>query len=128
MLGKRILAGAFAVVILLKLLVVLTSPDKWMSLAAAFLEHTALVTGIYAVLIIIAGYYIFSSLDIIDVAVVMFFTSLLVGLSIIPYSGTLLKMREGILTVGLSQAWYAVVIWGAIAVAVLYRVFLHKRG
>ena len=128
MLGKRIIASVFAGVILLKLLALLVSPDKWMGLVAAFLEHSTIVMGTYAVLIIIIGYYVLSSIDLIDLAVVMFLTSLLIGISIIPYSGVLLKAREEILAVGLGKAWYAIVLWGAFAVAVLYRVFSPKRG
>jgi len=128
MLGKRIIASVFAGVILLKLLALLVSPDKWMGLVAAFLEHSTIVMGTYAVLIIIIGYYVLSSIDLIDLAVVMFLTSLLIGISIIPYSGVLLKAREEILAVGLGKAWYAIVLWGAFAGAVLYRVFSPKRG
>ena len=46
----------------------------------------AIVTAIYLILLIITGYYIFSSLKLIDIALVMFFTSLLVGLSLVPYA------------------------------------------
>lgn len=127
MLGKKIIASVFAGVILLKLLALLMSPDKWLGLVAAFLEHSAIVMGIYAVLIIIVGYYILSSIDIIDIALVMLLTSLLIGISIIPYSGVLLKSREEILAVGLGKAWYAIVLWGGFAVVVLYRVFSSKR-
>jgi hypothetical protein len=128
MLGKRIIASVFAGMILLKLLALLVSPDKWMGLVAAFLEHSTIVMGTYAVLIIIIGYYVLSSIDLIDLAVVMFLTSLLIGISIIPYSGVLLKAREEIIAVGLGKAWYAIVLWGALAGAVLHRVFSPKRG
>ena len=69
MTGKKILAGVFAVVILLKLLALLVSPDRWLGLATALLGHSAVVVGIYLVLIVITGYYVFSSIDLIDLAV-----------------------------------------------------------
>jgi hypothetical protein len=124
--GKRILATIFAGLILLKLLVSLTNPTKWLGLTAAFLGHPALVMGIYLVLLVITGYYIFSSLNLLDIAVVMFFSSLLIGFTLIPYSSLLLKLSEGIATAGLGQAWLAVVIWAALAVAVLCKVFSRR--
>lgn len=128
MLAKRILAGLFALIILLKLLVGLTNPHKWLDLTGVLLGHHLIVTGIYLILLIITGYYIFSSLKLIDIALVMFFTSLLVGLSLVPYAALLLKMSEEIAALGLGQAWLAIVLWGAIAVAVLYEVLSKRRG
>ena len=128
MLAKKILAGMFAGIILLKLLVGLTNPQQWLGLTGAFLGHHTMVIGIYLVLIVITGYYIFSSLNLIDIAVVMFFTSLLVGLSLVPYSTVLLKVSEEIATSGFGKAWLALVLWGALAVAVLVKIFSKGRG
>jgi hypothetical protein len=82
---------------------------------------------IYLVLLVITCSYIFTSLDLVDVAVVMFFTSILVGLSLIPYSASLLKVQEEVITVGFGKVWFVVIIWAAFAVAVLYRVFSSKK-
>jgi hypothetical protein len=127
MLGKKILASIFAVVILLKLIALATSPDKWLGLTGVFLGHSAILMVIYLVLLVMTGYYVLTSLDPVDVAVVMFFTSLLVGLSLIPYTAALLKLQEEIITVGLGKVWFVVAIWGIIAIGVLYRVFARKR-
>lgn len=128
MLGKRILAGIFAGTILLKLLVGFINPAKWLDLTGALLGHTIIVTAIYLILLIITGCYIFSSLKLIDIALVMFFTSLLVGLSLVPYAPLLLRMSEEIAVLGIGKAWLALLLWGALAVAVLYQVFSKKRG
>jgi inner membrane protein involved in colicin E2 resistance len=128
MLAKKILAGIFAGIILLKLLVGLTNPHQWLGLTGAFLGHYTVVMAIYLILIVITGYYIFSSLNLIDIAVVMFFTSLLVGLSLVPYSTVLLKVSEEIATSGFGKAWLALVLWGALAVAVLFKIFSKGRG
>jgi len=122
MLAKRILAGIFAVTILLKLIFLAVKPNLWIGAVEVFLGQEALVTLIYLVLIAITGYYLFSTLDLMDIAVVMLFTSLLIGLTIIPYAGALLKVREEI-SVGPAKAWLAWLLWGALAVAVLYKVF-----
>jgi hypothetical protein len=128
MMAKKILASIFAVVILLKLIIWIMNPGAWMGGVEWLLGHNVLLMSIYLALIIITGYYALSSVDLIDIAVVMFLTSLLVAISLVPYSATLLKLREEIVTVGLGQAWLAVLIWGALAVAVLYRVFSPSRA
>jgi len=127
MLAKKILAGVFAALILLKLLFLLISPGKWMGLAAVFLGHHAVLWAVYLALIVIVGYYIFSSLDLIDIALVMFFTSLVVGITLIPYSASLLKVGGEIAAGGLGRQWLPALIWGALGVAVLYRLFSSQK-
>jgi hypothetical protein len=83
--------------------------------------------AIYLALLVITGYFIFTSLDLMDVAVVMLFTSALVGLTLMPYEGSLLKVGQEIGSMGLGKAWLALVIWVAIAVMVLYRIFAGKK-
>ena len=125
--GKKILAALFAALILIKLAFLLTSPDKWLGATQAFLGHYALIMGLYLVLLVIAGYFVFTSLDLVDVAVVMLFTSILLGLSLIPYLASIPQLREAIVTVGFGKAWPALILWAAIAVAGLYRIFAGKK-
>ncbi len=126
MLVKKILAGLFALVILLKLAIVLLSPQQWMGFAGTLPEHYGLVTAIYLILLVITGYYI-SHLDLIDIALVMFFTSILVGLALLPYATLLLSLNQQIIAIGIGNAWLTIVIWGALALAILYRVFSRER-
>jgi hypothetical protein len=127
MLAKKILAGIFAGLTLIKLAFLLISPGTWLGATQAFLGHPAVVVAIYLALLVITGYFIFTSLDLMDVAVVMLFTSALVGLTLIPYEGSLLKVGQEIGSMGLGKAWLALIIWIAIAVAVLYRIFAGKK-
>ena len=128
MLGKKILAVIFAALTLIKLAFLLISPEQWLGATQAFLGHYTLMITIYLVLLVITGYVVFTRIDLIDVAVVMLFTSVLLGLSLIPYLASMPKLREEILTVGFGQAWPALILWAAIAVAVLYRIFAGKEG
>ena len=127
MLGKRILAGIFAVMILLKLIIGITNPNLWSGAVEALLGQKTSVMIVYLALLIVTGYFVFSKIDLIDLAVTMFFTSLLIAISIIPYAGVLLKLREEIITIGVGKAWLAVALWGALAVAVLYKIFSPSR-
>ncbi len=126
MLAKKILATIFALVILLKLIIAFTNPATWLGFTGAFLGHDLIAILVYLVLALITGYYIFSTLELIDIAVVMFFTSVLVALSLVPYSTQWLRLGQEIAGLGLGKAWFTIVIWGALALAVLYRVFSKK--
>ncbi len=128
MLGKKILAGIFAALILIKLAFLLVSPDKWLGATQAFMGHYALTMGVYLVVLVITGYVVFTRLDLLDVAVVMLFTSILLGLSLIPYWSSLPQLPAAIAGVGLGTVWLASIIWAAVAVAVLYRIFARKKG
>jgi hypothetical protein len=125
--GKKILAVIFAGLILIKIVFGLINPGTWMGISAAFLGHYNLVLGLYLVLLVVTGYYVFTSLDLIDVAVVMLFTSTLVGITLIPYSASMLKMGEEIGVLGFGKAWLGLLIWVAIAGAVLYRVWSSPK-
>jgi len=125
--GKQILAGIFAVLILIKLAFLLISPEKWLVVSQAFLGHGNLVTGIYLAVLIVTGYYVFTRLDLFDVAVVMLFTSVLVGFSLIPYAAALQEMGREIGAIGFGKAWMAWIIWVAIAGAVLYKIYAGRK-
>ncbi len=127
MLAKKILAGIFAVLVLLKLAALLINPAGWMSLGKEFLEHHTAVTAIYLVLIVIIGSFIFSSLTLIDLALVMFFTTLLIGLTLLPYSTQMVQLGDAMVAIGLGKAWLPLLIWGAVALAVLFEVFSKRR-
>jgi len=128
MLGKKILAVIFAAAILIKLAFLLISPEGWLGATQAFLGHYNVIVGIYLVLLVITGYYIFTSLDLVDVAVVMLFTGILMGLSLIPYVASVPQLPEAIVKAGVGKVWPAWILWAAIAAAVLYRVFGGRKN
>ncbi len=127
MLGKKVLAGIFAAIVVLKIIFLLIKPNLWVGAAEVVLAHTDVVVGAYLLLILITGYFVFSTLNLIDIAVTMFFTSLLTALSILPFAGALFKLQEEA-SVGIGKAWLALLIWGALAVAILFKVLAPGRG
>ena len=126
--AKKFLAGIFAAVILIKLLFWIIAPNLWMGLVDALLGHQTVVTIIYLGLLVITGYYAFSTLDLFDIVVVMFFTSILMAIAMLPYAPLLLKFRDDITSIGLGKAWLSLLLWGALAVVVLYKIFYAERG
>ena len=127
MLGKKILAVIFAAAILIKLAFLLISPSLWLGATQGFMGHYAAIMGFYLVLLVITGYFVFTRLDLIDVAVVMLFTSVLLGLSLIPYVASVPQLPEAIVRVGIAKVWPAWILWAAIAAAVLFRIFAGKK-
>ncbi len=74
------IATIFALLVLVKLVVVLINPQIWMKkVAEPLLGNPRLATTVYGVLAIVVGYYVLTRLYIVDVAAVMLFTALVGG-------------------------------------------------
>jgi len=123
MTALEIIATIFALLIVVKIAVVLVNPQWWMKkVAEPLLGNPPLATAVYGVLAIVVGYYVFTNLDITDVAAVMAFTALVTGLGMLPYAQALLKTAEEISATPsklLRKAWLPIVIWVVIAFWVL---------
>ena len=127
MLGKKILAVIFAALVLIKLALLLIMPQQWLGMAQTFLGYSATLTAFYLIALIVTGYFIFTTMQLIDVAVVMLFTGLLVGFSLVPYAVSLQPAVQQFAAAGLGRAWLPWIVWIALAVAVLYRVFAREE-
>jgi len=122
----EILATIFAILVLVKLLFVAVNPKLWMKGVESILGNYIFTTVVYVLLAVIVGYVLFQSLNIIQVAAVMLFTSLLIGLTLVPYLKeflTLGKEMIGTRSEMFRKTWLAIVIWIAIAVWTLCAVF-----
>ena len=116
------MATIFAVAILVKLAVVVIDVRSWYRIVGPIYKHQNSALIIYLITAAITGYYIFTNLDIIDIAAIMLFTSLLMGIGFVPYSKTLLKLKDEVIRAGISKSWPSIVIWVGLAVATLYAV------
>ncbi len=123
MTALEIIATIFAIFILVKMVVLLIDPQIWMKkVAEPLLGNPRLATAVYVVLAIVVGYYVFASLHIVDVAAVMLFTALVMGVGMMPYSKALLKLAGEMSATRselLRNAWLPIVIWTVIALWVL---------
>ena len=127
MAGKKILAVIFAALVLIKLALLLIMPQNWLGMAQTFLGYSATLTVFYLIALIITGHFVFTTMNLVDVAVVMLFTGLLVGLSLVPYAASLLPVVQQVAAAGLARVWLSWLIWIVIALAVLYRVFARQE-
>ncbi len=123
MTALEVIATIFAIFVLVKIVVVLIDPQIWMKrVAEPLLGNPRLATAVYLVLAIVVGYYVFASLHIVDVAAVMLFTALVMGVGMMPYSKALLKLAGEMSATRsdlLRNAWLPIVIWTVIALWVL---------
>ncbi len=123
MTALEIIATIFALFVLVKMVVVLIDPQIWMKkVDEPLLGNPRLATTVYGVLAIVVGYYVLTRLYIVDVAAVMLFTALVMGVGMMPYSKALLKIAEEMSATRsdlLRNAWLPIVIWTVIALWVL---------
>jgi hypothetical protein len=130
MTALEMIATIFALLILVKIVVVLVNPQLWLKkVAEPLLTNPPLARSVYGVLALVVGYYVFRSLDITEVAAVMAFTALVVGLGMLPYAKGLLKVAEEISATRsnlLRNAWLPIVTWVVIALWVLAAVLAES--
>ncbi len=123
----EILAAIAAILILVKLLLAAAlKPKSLLNLYEAILiKHGAFAMAAYLVLLVIIGYYVFSSMSMVQVVAVMFFTSILIRLSLIPYSKPLYNLLKEILIKGFfRESWLTILVLLAIAIWTLYEIFV----
>ena len=121
----EVLATIFAVLVLVKMAFIRTNPKAWMNFAQPILRNSVVALSVYLVLAAVVGYFIFSSMTIVQVGAVMLFTSLLMGVGLAPYSQVILKVGQEMLTEGVEKAWLSMLIWTCISLWVLYGVLIQ---
>lgn len=118
----EILATIFAILLLVKLLLIIFSPKTWLNIADTLLKYPIFLTIIYFVAAVIVGYYIFNAFTIVQVTSIIFFAVLLVGIGLIPYSRALIKLRKEV-SKNIWKAWLAIGIWLIIGILTIYSLF-----
>ncbi|MBM4293587.1 MAG: hypothetical protein FJ126_01600 [Deltaproteobacteria bacterium] len=120
----KILAVILAIAVLAKIVIIIITPGRYLKLTEKLLKnYQQQAMLIYSMLTIVVGLFVFAKLNIVDVAGVMLFTSLLIGIGLIPYTNAILTLRDEVLAQGLGKAWLSLLLWLGIALWVLYAVF-----
>jgi hypothetical protein len=122
--AMKILAAIFAIAILVKVTFLIINPGRYKDLTEKLLkEYQPQAMLIYSILTILVGLLVFLRLNIIDIAGVMLFTSLLIGIGLIPYTNAVINLRDEVLAQGVRKIWLSLLIWVGIAIWVLYALF-----
>lgn len=122
----EVLAGIFAVVVLLKLVAVIGKPADWIKIAEAIAQKCAIATVVYLVLAVIIGYFVFKSLTAAQIGAVMLFTALLYGFSMAPYYTAIVQAVKETMTsrdVVLRKNWPGLLVWAILAVWIICKLF-----
>lgn len=119
----EVMTVILSVFVLIKLVVLAIDPKKWMKFAEKLLSRKGWVQAIYLVLVLVAGYYLFQYLTIVEVLATVAFVSLLIALAFIPYSDRLLAIYKKTDMKGMllkswlpTIIWLILIVWGLIAV------------
>ena len=127
MAAVEVLAGIFAVLILIKIMgIFIVGPRKWMKMAEAVHQHKARVFILILILILVVGYFVLSALSVISLMALLLFASLLLGMGLLPYSAVLLTAGKKILATRvdvLRNFWFVLLVWLFLALWVLYTLF-----
>jgi len=119
----EIMAFAFAIMIILKLLVVLFHPKSALKASGAFVGKNALMQFIFLALAVWTGYYIFQYFTIVDVAAIMLFTTFLMAVAFAAYWELVVPLRKKAFQ-NRHRMWLSVIIWLFLAVWTLYALFV----
>ncbi len=123
---SEILATIFGILVLFKLLIIIVSPKLRVTIAESILsKNAAILTITLLILTAIIGYYVLSSLTIVEVAAVMMLMSGLMALFFIQYKKIMLQLlRESLSPDFLMKNCLSLLIWGLLAIWALYAVFV----
>jgi len=115
----------FAVIGLIKLIVITTNKQSWWHITKKFYNNPGLFGFIALILAAIVFYYLLQELTIVQIIAVATFVTLLVGFGFVGYSKEVLVLAEKILKKGFSGwTWFYILIWLILLVWALYEIFL----
>ncbi|NIO08317.1 MAG: hypothetical protein GTO40_10030 [Deltaproteobacteria bacterium] len=121
----EVLATIFAILVLVKLAFIRSKPAAWMTMVRTLFLNPTLTMTVYVILALVVGYFLFSSMTIVQVGAVMLFVSLVSGIGLAPYSQLIVKMAQEIIDEGLSKAWLSMLLWTVISVWILCGVLIQ---
>ena len=121
----EIIALIFAIVIIVKLLIVSFSPRSWWGFAKGLYKTPAILFIVELILAIVVFYYLLQQLAIVQIMAAVTFGALLTGLSFTAYAKETLDLGDKILRSKtlVKRIWLPIVIWFALAVWVLIALF-----
>lgn len=114
------MAVVFALLSLVKITIVIINPRAWMKIVRPIYKNPKIALVVFALLAVISGYYVLQNISLPETGAVMLFLFFLVGIGIIPYSETMLKLGDEVIAKGVKNAWFATIIWLVFALLLLY--------
>ena len=123
----EIIAAIFAVAVLVKLSFIAAKPEWWRDWMKVVIKRSKCLVWVYFALALIVGYYLLQSLTIVEVMASVVFGSLLMAMVLLQYPDAIIKIGRQMLkdrTSLFAKAWLGIVVYAALAVWVLYVLFV----
>ena len=121
------LAVVFAILVLLKVVLVFLNPKGWFKFGKSLMKQRGLLWVIYIIIGVLSGYYVFVNVDPASVGAVFLLATALIGMRLMPLSDKLVKSLEGEF-VGASRKkllkkhWFSLIVWVVLSIWILVAV------
>ena len=120
----EIIALIFAILAIVKMLVLLIDHKKWMKVPDFFVEHARLFGLLYLALAILVGYFLFVEIGVVNLFVAVLFAALIIALTWITDANALERILAPYKSMTraefLKKYWIELVVWFVFAGYVLY--------
>lgn len=123
-----VLAVIISLLILVKISIILLAwPKIWIKIPQFLMKYKQVTVFVYSLGVLVTGYYLLTTLSVTEVMAAVLFSSLLLGVSLVPYYDTILKASHKALPNRKSvvrKFWMQLIFWVILAVATLWEVFV----
>lgn len=120
----EIMALVFALMLLIKIIIVVLNPKALVKTGNAFLGKEGITKFAFLVLTIITGYYLLQKLTIVEVGAAMLFTTFLMAITFFTYWSIMVQVRKKVAKEGVGKAWLSLILWTAVALWILYTILV----
>ena len=91
----EVLAVVISLIILVKIgVILLAGPKVWIKVPQFLLKYKQVTVLVYSLGVLVTGYYLLTVLSVTEVMAAVLFSSLLLGVSLVPYYETILKTSQ----------------------------------
>lgn len=117
-------AFILAVFGLIKIVVILIDPNKWMNFASSIWSKPALTSFISLLLAAGVLYYLLLELTIVQIFAAMLLFMLIFAMGIAPYAKDFIAFGRKMIRRTMKDSWFYIIIWLALTFWVLYSLFI----
>lgn len=120
----ELFAVIFAVLVLVKIVVISINMKAWDDFWDPVFKHPALMSALALVLLAYTGWHVLQELTVVEVGAVFLPLMFLVWLSVFPYTKIMRHWTKEAERYGIGKAWFPIMIWVGFAGWILHAVFI----
>ncbi|MBU0457229.1 MAG: hypothetical protein KKD75_03740 [Nanoarchaeota archaeon] len=119
----EIIAVIFAAITLMKFIIIGKNPKVLIKTAEGMAKKTTFLTICLLAIFVVVGYYVFSTINVVDIFVTMMLGVMLIGIMLVMYPKVYLSLAKNILKER-QKLWLLMLIWAFLAGWTLYAIFV----